>query len=91
MFRLYDRHLGPDWHEHSGEARIWDGIENIDDGELWETHLALKTRLLDFVRTRAVEQAKQETEQDAATQRGEVVRGLHPRFAVLRAIDAAPP
>ena len=42
MFRLYDRHLGTNWHEHSSEARIWEGIENVDDGELWETHLSLK-------------------------------------------------
>ena len=53
MFRLYDRHLGTGWHEHSGEARIWEGIENVDDGELWETHLSLKSRLLEFVRRRA--------------------------------------
>ncbi len=50
MFRLYDRHLGTGWHEHSGEAQIWEGIENVDDGELWETHLSLKSRLLEFVR-----------------------------------------
>jgi len=24
MFRLYDRHLGTGWHEHSGEAHIWE-------------------------------------------------------------------
>jgi glycogen phosphorylase len=58
MFRLYDRHLGPGWHERSGEARIWEGIENLDDGELWETHLNLKSRLLEFVRQRAIEQAE---------------------------------
>ncbi len=52
MFRLYDRHLGADWHKHSGESRIWEAIESIDDGELWETHLSLKTRLLAFVRQR---------------------------------------
>jgi starch phosphorylase len=57
MFRLYDRHLGTGWHEHSGESRIWEGIENVDDGELWETHLSLKSRLIEFVRQRAVEQA----------------------------------
>jgi glycogen phosphorylase len=57
MFRLYDRHLGTDWLQHSGEAKIWEGIEDIDDGELWETHLSLKARLLEFVRQRAVEQA----------------------------------
>ncbi|MGA3023488.1 MAG: alpha-glucan family phosphorylase [Bryobacteraceae bacterium] len=57
MFRLYDRHLGTGWHEHSGESRIWEGIENVDDGELWETHLSLKSRLIEFVRQRAMEQA----------------------------------
>ncbi len=62
MFRLYDRHLGTGWHEHSGEAKIWEGIENVDDGELWETHLSLKARLLEFVRQRSVEQAERRNE-----------------------------
>src|SRR5215469_1124585 len=52
MFRLYDRHLGPGWHERSGDAQTWERIENVDDGELWETHLSLKSRLLEFVRRR---------------------------------------
>ncbi len=58
MYRLYDRHLGTNWHQHSSEARTWEGIEDVDDGELWETHLSLKTQLLGFVRRRAVEQAE---------------------------------
>ena len=62
MFRLYDRHLGAGWHEHSAEARIWEGIENVDDGELWETHLSLKSQLLEFVRSRTVEQARRRDE-----------------------------
>jgi glycogen phosphorylase len=62
MYRLYDRHLGTGWHEHSSEPRIWEGIENVDDGELWETHLSLKQRLLEFVRGRAVEQAERRAE-----------------------------
>jgi starch phosphorylase len=62
MFRLYDRHLGADWPEHSGEARIWEGIENVDDGELWETHLALKQRMIEFIRRRAIEQATNRAE-----------------------------
>jgi starch phosphorylase len=73
MFRLYDRHLGAGWHEHSGEARIWEGIENVDDGELWETHLSLKSRLLEFVRQRAVEQAKRRGESPEMLQRLERV------------------
>ncbi len=58
MFRLYDRHLGVGWHERSSQPQIWEGIENVDDGELWETHLSLKSRLLEFVRLRSVEQAE---------------------------------
>jgi starch phosphorylase len=58
MFRLYDRHFGPGWHERSSDARIWEGIESVGDGELWETHLSLKSQLLDFVRTRAIEQGR---------------------------------
>jgi glycogen phosphorylase len=53
MFRLYDRHLGTGWHLKSSESKIWDGIENVDDGELWETHLNLKSRMIEFVRRRA--------------------------------------
>jgi starch phosphorylase len=69
MFRLYDRHLGTNWHQHSSEARTWEGIENVDDGELWETHLSLKSRLLEFVRRRAVEQAERRLEAREALQR----------------------
>ena len=69
MFRLYDRHLGTNWHQHSSEARIWEGIENIDDGELWETHLSLKSQLLEFVRRRAFEQAERRGEPREVLQR----------------------
>ena len=69
MFRLYDRHLGTGWHEHGGESRIWEGIENVDDGELWETHLSLKTRLIEFVRRRSVEQAARRNEPPETLQR----------------------
>jgi len=69
MFRLYDRHLGTGWHEHSSEARIWEGIENVDDGELWETHLSLKSLLLEFVRRRATEQAERRSESPEVRQR----------------------
>jgi starch phosphorylase len=62
MFRLYDRHLGTGWAEHSGEPQIWEGIESVDDAELWETHLSLKNSLIEFARRRAVEQAERRGE-----------------------------
>ncbi len=62
MRRLYDRHLGVGWQRQSGASETWGAIESVDDGELWETHLALKAQLLDFVRRRAREQAERRTE-----------------------------
>ncbi len=73
MFRLYDRHLGTDWHQRGSEAKIWLGIENVDDGELWETHLNLKSQLIEFVRRRAVYQAKRRGESREELQRLERV------------------
>ena len=64
MRRLYDRHLGVAWQSRASEKSIWTAIENIDDGELWETHLSLKSQLLDFARHRAVPRPH-----DAANQR----------------------
>jgi starch phosphorylase len=66
MCRLYDRHLGVGWQSNSGAAKTWEEIENVDDGELWETHLSLKAQLLDFVRHRACEQAERRGEPQAA-------------------------
>ena len=36
----------------AAKPKIWVGIENVDDGELWETHLNLKSQLIEFVRRR---------------------------------------
>jgi starch phosphorylase len=69
MFRLYDRHFGPGWHERSGDARTWEGIENVNDGELWEIHLNLKSQLLEFVRRRAIEQSVRRGEGIEVSQR----------------------
>ena len=91
MFRLYERHLGTAWHERSGEARTWEGIENVDDGELWETHLALKSRMIEFVRRRAMEQAGNRGESNSSLQRlGQILSpdaltiGFARRFATYK-------
>jgi starch phosphorylase len=73
MFRLYDRHLGTNWNQRGSEAKIWLGIENVDDGELWETHLNLKSQLIEFVRRRAVAQAERRGESRDVLQRLERV------------------
>ena len=94
MFRLYDRHLGTGWHEHSGDAHTWEGIENVEDGELWETHLSLKSRLLEFVRRRVVEQAARRSESPEVLRKlGRVLSpdaltvGFARRFATYKRAD----
>jgi starch phosphorylase len=69
MCRLYDRHLGVGWQQQGASKHTWEAIESVDDGELWETHLALKAQLLDFVRRRAREQAERRNEPVKALQR----------------------
>ena len=48
---LLERHI-PGWDEESIDPALWAQVYNIDSGELWETHNALKMILLNFVRTR---------------------------------------
>jgi starch phosphorylase len=62
MRQLYDRQLGPKWATRSGEPEVWERIESVDDGELWETHQVLKSRLMAFARHRATRQAERRNE-----------------------------
>jgi len=58
MRQVYDRHLGPDWAGRVSDPRLWDTVEAIDDGELWETHQSLKVQLIEMARRRAARQAE---------------------------------
>jgi starch phosphorylase len=69
MARLYDRNFGPNWRQESGQSSLWERIESVDDGELWETHLNLKLQLLEFVRRRVAGQAARRNEAATEIQR----------------------
>jgi starch phosphorylase len=62
MRLVYDRYLGANWLERSGDPVLWDAVEQIDDGEVWETHQALKASLIDLTRRRLVMQAERRGE-----------------------------
>jgi starch phosphorylase len=49
---LYDKVLPPNWHLRTGEPDVWADFEQISPGELWETHEALKGRLIGYARHR---------------------------------------
>jgi glycogen phosphorylase len=94
MRALYSRHLGVGWERRGGEPGAWAGIEAVDDGELWETHQALKARLVDFVRRRAVRNCQRRGEPPEVVE--QATRALHPdtltigfarRFATYKRAD----
>ena len=95
MRQLYDRHLGPEWAQRSGEPDVWERIDSVDDGELWETHQVLKSRLIAFVRRRAALQAERRGEPkavvDALPARPEPRRPDHRLRPAVRHLQAGQP
>lgn len=57
MQQLYDRHVPSEVSREDALPEISAGIENVSDGALWETHVALKIRLLDAVRRQVLREA----------------------------------
>jgi len=51
---LYDRHMGMEWRENLNNKQFWKRLWDIPDRELWEAHLALKKKMVDFVREKAI-------------------------------------
>lgn len=47
---LYDKYLQPDWKTNIYNSSTFEGIDNIPDEELWNTHMELKHKLINFVR-----------------------------------------
>lgn len=64
MQQLYDRNLPADWFQRMGEPEVWQAIHKVDPGELWETHHALKSLLLTFVRRRLSRQCRRRGESE---------------------------
>lgn len=64
MMQLYDRQFPVGWMQRMGEPEVWQNIQNVDPGELWETHNALKNLLLEFVRRRVSRQCRRRGEPD---------------------------
>jgi len=94
MKNLYDRHFASDWMQRMGEADVWQSIHQVDPGELWETHNALKNMLLAFVRRRASRQCRRRGECDDAVEQARNVLdpniltiGFARRFATYKRAD----
>ncbi|MEE2639438.1 MAG: alpha-glucan family phosphorylase [Planctomycetota bacterium] len=66
---LYDKFFQQDWTTRMGEPEVWQGIYDVDPGELWETHNVLKNQLIQFVRRRVSASCRRREEGDAAIER----------------------
>lgn len=94
MQLLYDKYLGADWQQRMGEAAVWQEVYNVDRGELWETHNALKSRLLEFVRRRLSRQCRRRNEDETLIEQARNVLdpaaltiGFARRFATYKRAD----
>jgi starch phosphorylase len=94
MQQLYDRNFPVGWFHRMGEAEVWQKIFDIDPGELWETHYALKNLLLSFVRRRTARQTRRRGESDEAIEAARNVLdpkiltiGFARRFATYKRAD----
>ena len=65
MKMMYDKYFKTDWMNEVGEAEVWQAIHKCDAGELWETHNALKSLMVSFVRRRLVAQSRRRDEDES--------------------------
>ena len=56
LAQLYDRYLGPRWHEKPSDMSVWSRAERIPDTEVWRTHERCRERLVAFARQRVYRQ-----------------------------------
>lgn len=59
---LYTKYMGEDWDDNYNNPDVLAKIDNIPDDDLWETHHALKTKMILFVRDRLKQQRQQNGE-----------------------------
>ena len=52
MGLLYQEHLGAGWRDRIDDPRLWDGIDNIPDLDLWEVRNHLKRKLVFYMMER---------------------------------------
>ena len=52
---LFDRYLGEDWARRAADPATWDALDRIPDEELWAARNAARGELVEYVRTKSVE------------------------------------
>jgi glycogen phosphorylase len=81
MMQLYDRYFEAGWFPRMADPEVWKPIFNCDPGELWETHMALKSLLIEFVRRRVSRQCRRRGESEEIIEHSRNV--LNPRVLTI--------
>ncbi|MDO4571353.1 MAG: alpha-glucan family phosphorylase [Planctomycetia bacterium] len=85
MQTLFDRYFKPDWIDRHWLPETWNEVEKIDPGELWETHLTLKSLMLEFVERRVKRQSARRGENREISMDPNVLTiGFARRFATYK-------
>ena len=53
MELLFNKYLPEGWMKDHDNPDIWNAIDNIPDNELWQTHIWVKIKLINFIREQA--------------------------------------
>jgi starch phosphorylase len=81
MMQLYDRYFEAGWFPNMADPEVWKPIFKCDPGELWETHMALKNLLIEFVRRRVSRQCRRRGESEEVIEHSRNI--LNPRVLTI--------
>jgi len=92
MDRLYRRWLSEDWHDQMHDPRIWEGVDDMYDEEIWEMSGLLRGHLVDFARERVRKQCEARGEPDPTRDRlflneSVLTIGVARRFTPYKRVD----
>ncbi|HQH79845.1 MAG TPA: alpha-glucan family phosphorylase [bacterium] len=52
MTEIFDRYIGPDYLHKAEALDVWEKVEDIPDGEIWNAHCRRKDQVVSFIRRR---------------------------------------
>ena len=91
MKECYERYLGIDWYSGDFETLGWERVDEIPDKVLWQTHVDLKTKMIDYVKGSLTAQSERQGIPRSLVRRktesldpGALIIGFARRFATYK-------
>ncbi|MEN6334070.1 MAG: alpha-glucan family phosphorylase, partial [Phycisphaerales bacterium] len=94
MADLFNKHLGPNWREQMDDPRVWAGVEEMEDLELWEKSQERRAHLVEYVDRSIQRQERARTGQELSDYAQQarldptaLTVGIARRFAAYKRMD----